>query len=316
MDRIEKAINSLLVDTKKEIFSRIEEVSFEFDIEKTSSKGYCYALKTDGNDNLRLEDLIEFIDSKIVDYAIPKKEIDKAIKHLNETGSTSKILNLRRQAETLFTELERTGEGGELLLYILALEILKIPQLISKMSLKTSGQLHYQGSDGIHVKYNSNDKTLDLYWGESKMYEDVNAAINKCFKSLNGFLLDPLSYSSTQERDLLLITQNINNNVNNPEFEELIVEYFDKDSEMSNRLVYKGICFIGYDMKAYKELNKTKTIDNIKDEILNELQSHYGKISERIKKFPSLDTKEIHIFLMPFPSVSEFRKYYLETLKV
>lgn len=29
----------------------------------------------------------------------------------------------------------------------------------------------------------------------------------------------------------------------------------------------------------------------------------------------NLDKKEIHVFLMPFPSVDEFRQYYLQTIK-
>lgn len=316
MSRIEKAINSLLINTKGEVFSRIEEISSDILLDGTNSKCYCYSLKTDANNNLRLKDLIEFIDERIVDYAIPKEEIDKAYKYQTETGSSSKILRLRKQALSLFTNLKQTGEGGEILLYILAIEILKIPQLISKMSLKTSGQLHYQGSDGIHVKYNDIDNKLELFWGESKMYENINTAISKCFDSLKGFLLDSYSYSSTQERDLVLITQNIKNNVNNEEFENLIVKYFDKDSDLSNSLVYKGICFIGYDMKSYKELNISKTSTEINDEIKNELTNHYLNISKKIKKHQMLDKKEIHVFLMPFPSVKEFRKYYLETLNI
>jgi len=315
MDRIENAINSLLIQTNREIFSRIEEISFEVDIVDTQTKCYCYSIKCDGNNNLRLQDLVDFIDERIIDYSIPKKKIDDAKEHFAKTGSTSKIVNLRKQATQLFTNLKQTGEGGELLLYILTLEILKIPQLISKMSLKTSGELHYQGSDGIHVKYDDKLKTLNLYWGESKMYKNINDAISKCFLSLNGFLLDNMSFTSVQERDLLLITDNIKNNVNNEEFEDLIIAYFDKDNELSNNLVYKGICFIGYDNAQYQNLNKTKTIDEIKKEITEELKNHHKQISTQIKKYSNLDSKEIHVFLMPFPSVKEFRKHYLDTIK-
>jgi hypothetical protein len=313
MNRIEKAIDSLLIETKGEIFSRIEKVSFEVTVLETQAKCYCYSVKRDNNGNLRVEDLIDFIDEKIVDYAIPKKKIDEAKKYLADTGSTSKILKLKKQAVELFTSLKKTGEGGELLLYILAIEILKIPQLISKMSLKTSGELHYQGSDGIHVKYDDLTKSLNLYWGESKMYKDISKAFLECFKSLNSYLLDPYSYKSTQERDLVLITDNISQNINNEDFENLIVAYFDKDNDLSNKLTYKGICFIGYDSDKYED--DAKTMDEVKKELLIELEKHYKSISTQIKKYSGLDKKEIHVFLMPFPSVEDFRKYYLNTLK-
>lgn len=316
MTRIENAINNLLVSTDRAVLSRIEEVKYFIDISETNSKGYCYCLKVDGNGNLRLQDLIDYIDTRIVDYAIPLKEIDAAKVDFNKTGSTRKILDLRKKAENLFTDLANTGEGGEILLYILIQDILKLPQLISKMSLKTSGKLHYQGADGIHFQYNEITKNLELYWAESKMYKDINTAIARCFESIKGFLLDPHSYKSTQERDIDLITSNIHQNINNEELENVLLTFFDKDSELSNNIVYKGICFIGFDYNKYPTKDDiTKTTNDIKDAILAEYGNWHNTLGEQIKTHINLDKKEIHIFLMPFPSVEDFRKHYLETIK-
>jgi len=41
MSRMEKAIENLLVKSHGEISSRIEQVSFDIEIEGTKSKGYC-----------------------------------------------------------------------------------------------------------------------------------------------------------------------------------------------------------------------------------------------------------------------------------
>ena len=316
MSRIETAINNLLNQTNGAINSRIEEVRYSVDIPETNAKGYCYCIKIDNNGNLRLQDLIEYIDTRIVDYAIPKKEIDEAGSYYNNTGSTRKILELQKKAENLFTDLKNTGEGGEILLYILTQDILKLPQLISKMSLKTSGKLHYQGADGIHFQYNETTKNLELYWAESKMYKDLNTAITRCFESIKGFLLDPQSYTSTQERDIDLITSNIHQNINNEELENVLLTFFDKDSELSNNLVYKGICFIGFDYDKYPTKDDiTKTTNDIKNAILAEYDNWHNTLGEKIKMHINLDKKEIHIFLMPFPSVEDFRKHYLETIK-
>ena len=114
MDRIETAINNLIINENEAIKSRIEEVRYCIDIPETNSKGYCYCLKVDANGRLRLQDLIEYIDFRIVDYAIPKKEIDEAKNDLNNTGSTRKIIQLRKKAENLFTDLDKTGEGAEI----------------------------------------------------------------------------------------------------------------------------------------------------------------------------------------------------------
>jgi hypothetical protein len=316
MSRIDEALDRLLNKSTSGINARVEQVAFCVDIPETQAKGYCHCLKIDANGNLRLNDLIDFIDEKILDYAIPKKEIDEAKQYDNENNSTSAVMRLRKKANNLFTDLEKTGEGGEILLYILIQEFLKIPQLISKMSLKTSGQLHYQGADGIHIKYDENTSCLNLYWAEAKMYKDLNAAITNCFESLKGFLLDPQGCNSTQERDIQLITANIQANVNDTELEDLLVGYFDKDNDLSNKIVYKGICFIGFDYDKYPSENDlSKTTTNIKNAIIAEHEKWYRSLSGKIKSHTNLDTKEIHIFLMPFRSVAEFRKYYLDTIK-
>jgi hypothetical protein len=114
--RLDEALDRLLVQSKGEINSRIEQISSCVDISGTQAKGYCHCLKIDANGNLRLKDLVDFIDTKIVEYAIPKKEIDEAAKYYNETGSPSKTIALRKKANSLFTNLEKTGEGGEILL--------------------------------------------------------------------------------------------------------------------------------------------------------------------------------------------------------
>lgn len=259
--------------------------------------------------------MIGFIDEKILEYAIPKKEIDESREYLAQTNSTAKIVRLRKKAEGLFTDLEKTGEGGEILLYILVQEFLKIPQLISKMSLKTSGQLHYQGADGIHVNYDSASSTLNLYWDESKMYSNMNDAMGKCMESLKGFLLDPQSSGSVQERDLQLITANISANVNDPDLEDALVCYFDKDDDMSNSIVYKGLCFIGFDIGNYPANKIQKTTEVVVEEIKKEIQAWQDTLVKKIKTYTNLELKEIHVFLLPFPSVAEFRRIYLETIK-
>lgn len=311
MSRIQEALDKLFISSNGEIKSRIEEVSFNININNTNSIGYCHCLKFDANGNLRLKDLVEFMDTKILEYAIPKKEIEEARKYFNETGSPQKVNQLQTKAKALFTDLEKTGEGGELLLYILVQEFLRIPQLISKMSNKTSGKLHYQGADGIHVNFNPKSNKLELYWGESKMYSNLNDAMTNCFDSINGYLLDSQSASSIQERDLQLITSNINSNINDSDLEDIIVQYFDKDNDLSNMVDYKGLCFIGFDSKKYIGKNDTS---QLKTELQSEVESWYLKASKKINSYPNLNLKELHVFLMPFPSVAEFREHYLNEI--
>ncbi|PQJ15944.1 HamA C-terminal domain-containing protein [Aureicoccus marinus] len=314
MSWIENAIKSLLLNGEGEIHSRIEKLGTELNIDKTQALGYCYFIKLDGQGNPRTQDLIEFVAAKIIDYSIPKKLQDEASEHHKRTGSFSKISDLEKRAKALFTDLNKTGEFGEMLLYTLVQEILELPQLISKMSLKSSGKLHYQGADGIHVKFDPKDETLALYWGESKMQKKLNDALKNCFDSLKGFLLDTFGHNSTQTRDLELITQNLNQNINNPELEKALVRYFDLDDDMSNKLKYRGVCFVGFESNNYPSKPFEKTLDEIKDQFLKEMDDWLNKGGKHIKTHVGLESFEIHVFLIPFPSVQKFRDNFLELI--
>lgn len=311
---IHEAIKLLLVDGEGQIFSRLEKIEIEIDIDETEAKGYCYCLKLDANGNPRTNDLIEFVLTKIVDYSLPKKLQDEAKDFLDRTSSSSKILELERRAKQLFVDLEKTGEFGEMLLYILVQEILKLPQLISKMTLKTSGKLHYQGADGIHVKYEESDDSLSLYWGESKMEKTVNNALKHCFESLQGFLLDAKGHDSTQTRDLHLISSNLIENTNNPKLEEILVRYFDLNDDLSNKLNYKGVCFVGFDDDEYPNSPLEKVTADLVAVFQNKIEKWLKTTSKHIKKHVDLEKFEIHVFIIPFPSVQEFRDHFLKML--
>lgn len=311
---IHEAIQLLLVDGEGQIFSRLEKLEIELEIKDTQAKGYCYCLKLDADGKPRTKDLIEFVLTKIVDYSLPKKLQDEAKEFLDRTGSTSKILELERRAKKLFVDLEKTGEFGEMLLYILVQEILRLPQLISKMTLKTSGKLHYQGADGIHVKYEEENDSLSLYWGESKMEQTANNALKHCFESLQGFLLDAKGHDSTQTRDLHLISSNLIENTNNPDLEKILVRYFDLDDDLSNKLNYKGVCFVGFDDDEYPK----KPLEKVTQDLVIAFQEKIAKwldtSGKHIKKHVNLEKFEIHVFIIPFPSVQDFRDHFLKML--
>lgn len=315
MNWISQAIEDLIIKGENELASRIHLVEKDFKFDETDTISHFYFIKLDGNGNPRKKDLLQFIAMKIVDYSIPKKQQQEAKEYFLKTNSTAKVLELEQKAKKLFTELDKTGELGEMLLYILTEDLLKLPQLISKMTLKTSGKLHYQGADGIHFKYNESDESLDLYWGESKMEKTITSALNNCFGSIAPFLTDPNSYDSTQNRDLQLITSNLSDNINNKKLEDFLVNYFDLNSDFSNKLNFKGICFIGFDVDDYPKKPKEKTTEELFTAFSTKIKSWKKSIKTQINNFPELNKFEINIFLMPFDSVDNMREEFLKLIK-
>ncbi len=308
----EISLGKLLRGKPGELKAYLEEVSFDVSISATKTTTYCHFIALDGNCNVRVQDFVEYIIGKLIDYTIPRSDINKAEEYLVKYNSSSKFLELHRKAKELFTDLINTGEGGELLLYILTNEYLRLPQLLCKMPLKTSKQMHYHGVDGIHVNYDSAADILTLYWGESKMYTTVSSAISNCFESLAPFVLSNGGSGASIDRDLQLVTHNLD--LVDEDLQNALLRYFDKDDPNFNKVKYGGICLIGFDFESYPQRPNEKTVLQLKTDIEAKIKNWQELVKRGVLKHESLDTFKIHVFLLPFPSVEIFRELFLKAL--
>ncbi len=309
---LEAALKNLIRGNGNELNAYIEEVSFNVAIPNTKAKAHCHFVRLDGNGRPRVNDFIDFISTKTLEYSIPRSEIEKAQQYYLKHNSPSKFSELELKARQLFTDLKNTGEGGEILLYILIQEFLKIPQLLCKMPLKTSTQMHYHGVDGIHAEYDKQNDMLALYWGESKIYQSVDTAITNCFKSLKEYMQTAGGTAAPQERDLQLVKGNLD--LNDENLEKAIQKYFDKGDPMFNKMQYRGACLIGFDCDKYPTSPNTLVTAQLKSLIDKEISFWHSTLEKGIKKHLHLDTFIIHVFLIPFPSVEEFRAEFLKAI--
>lgn len=310
---IEKALNNLIRGNGNELNAYLEEVSFNIPIPNTKAIAHCHFVQLDGNGRPRVQDFIEFISTKTLEYSIPRSEILKAKAYCEKYNTPSKYSELDKKAKRLFTDIGNTGEGGEILLYILVQEFLKIPQILCKMPLKTNPQMHYHGVDGIHAEYDKKLDMLALYWGESKIYQDLSIAITNCFDSLKEYLRITGGSDSPQERDLQLVKDNLD--LNDVDLEEAIKRYFDKGDPMFNKMQYRGVCLIGFDCDKYPSPNHINSAE-LKVLISVEVNKWHTSLEKGIRKHIHLDTFIIHVFLVPFPSAEDFRKLFLKSLSL
>ena len=180
MNYIKESLDKLIKGNSSSLDAYLLEVCKNEYVDSTKAEMHIYMLRLDGNNRPRINDLASYISCCIIDYCIPPEEIANA-KKLDETHNTTQYtMKLYKKAEGLFTELKNTGEGGELLLSLMTQSILKIPQVLCKMPLKTNPQVHYHGADGLYGKYDEDTKKFCLYWGESKLYSNVDEALSKC----------------------------------------------------------------------------------------------------------------------------------------
>lgn len=285
----------------------LEMVACNIVILSTHAQAHCYFIALDGNRRPRVKDFAKFIGTKITDFAIPRLEISRALNEALRNRSTAPIDLLNAKARKLFTKLPKSGEGGEVLLSILAETLLRLPQLFTKMVLKTSAEMHVHGSDGIHVGVNDQNGNLAIYWGESKLYKNAGEAVSQCFSSLAPFLLDAGGSGAAQERDLQLMRDGLS--LDDPKLLVALKRYLNPDDPMFKRLEFRGLCLLGFDSGSYPTRPNSKEAHQIKAEIEIAFEKNKIQILNRVTK-EQIESFVIEIFCLPFPSVDDFRKAF------
>ncbi|MFJ6157667.1 DUF1837 domain-containing protein [Pseudarthrobacter sp. NPDC092184] len=235
-----------------------------------------------------------------MDFCIPRARVEEAVEYLQRTRSTSHFSRLEQQARELFVDADGTGEGGELLLFLLMERLLGLPQLLAKMSLKTSSNVHVHGSDGVHASLGE-DGILDVYWGESKLYKSSSDAFTDCFESIAPFLA--ADGAETRKRDLLLVRDNLN--VQHADLASHLLEYFDESSPRRLKVRWNGACLVGFDHGDYPNLDSLEAEQS--KQLSNAVQRWRAAVGRRLTQH-NLVQVGIDVFCIPVPDVDALRK--------
>lgn len=275
-------------------------------------KVHCHCLSVDGNSRVQPQRLAEFMRNAVVDYAIPRSKLAEAKARDVKFNSTEAVGELVERAKRSFTDLAKTGEGGEMLLFLLAERFLKLPQILCKMDLKTDSRMHYHGADGIYAGVTS-EGILKLYWGESKIYTDATAAIRDCLNSLAPFLIESEHEEAGRDRDLMLLSDKAD--LSSPALTDALKNYFDKSSVMSKRVQYCGVALVGFDAPFYPKDNARAVAEEILSASRTQLSGWSESIGKRLS-VEKLDDVELEIFCIPLPSADGFRAAFLKAMGI
>lgn len=296
LDTIGKALTEMARGELTELSSLLSQ-AFTYHINE--NKIDCYYLKVDANGRPRLNELIKYMCNKIIDYTIPRSKINKANKNFIETGSTVEIAKVAHEARRLFTTLELTGEGGELLLFALTESILKFPQILCKMSLKSDEQMHFHGADGVFLGVDD-DNMLCVYWGESKLHSTHSSAISECITSVASIL----KMESDVNSDIRLIDYI---DLDNSKLEEAIKNYFDYSSPRYDQLRPCAVCLVSFDHSSYEKSESKLTNATVQEKVEKDFLTYWKKNIEAKLKENDIEHTKIIFFYLPINSVDDFR---------
>ena len=301
---------AILAGDPEELDVHLKLVERDIELNGKQIQIHCHCLTSDANGNIKIRRLVEFMRNSVADYAVPRSKLEASRERDQKYNSSTAVTGLYHQACATFTDIKNTGEGGEILLFLLAERFLKLPQVLCKMDLKTDPRMHYHGADGVYASLSANG-TLKLYWGESKMYKNAKAAIRDCLNSLAPFLTEDEHEGADRERDLVLLSDRAD--LNDPELTAAFKKYFDRTSAMSNRVEYCGVALIGFDTLIYDDDGSPGFAETVADRARAEVRELLDDVNARMIA-EKLDNFEIQLLCVPVPSVEEFRNTFLASL--
>ncbi|WDR00858.1 DUF1837 domain-containing protein [Devosia sp. J2-20] len=303
-------LTKILSGDPEELGVHLQLVQRDVLIDGQKVKIHCHCLTSDANGKVKPKRLAEFMRDAVADYAIPRSKRDEAAKRDQKFKSTCAVAALHQQARDVFTDLGNTGEGGEMLLFLLAERFLGLPHVLCKMDLKTDTRMHYHGADGVYATV-AEDGHLKLYWGESKIYGNATDAIRECLRSLAPFLLEEDHSGAERERDLLLLSDKAD--LSDPSLTEGFKRYFDRTLPQSNRVEYCGIALVGFDASFYPASDARGIADEIVAAARDGLSTWAKSVGLRLSE-EKLEHFEVQFFCVPLPSADTFRSAFLEAL--
>lgn len=263
-------------------------------------------------------EFVDYLKWQMVPFCIPRRdriavenELEKATDFAEKTRLVTGVFE---KAKSLFIKAQKqqkkAGEPAELILFVLLEWALKAPQLVSKMYLKTSVEMPVHGSDGIHACLDSDGKTLLLYFGESKMYEQISGALDAAFDSIMEF-----SVAQKESREVDIVRDHINLGEDQDALKNALLSYlnpYTRNGDLANERRTVFACYIGFDTPHYEKiaaLDPNKIEDEFKKLVNERLPEILGLLKSRLAKNDVININ-FQFFLMPFPSVADFRKSF------
>ena len=261
-----------------------------------------YLVRTTAN-SIRMPDFLNALHDLIIYYALQRKEYSE---QMTPTEASKAV----RQARSRFVYADNTGEPGELILFALLETQRNAPQLLNKMSLKTSGKMHYNGLDAIHIGVCQNK--ICMYYGESKTNEKRSDAILDAINVLKNFHNSP----KKEVFELNLV----NNHIDSEKFGEEAVEKIKKilDPYENDKTYLRKVyaVFIGFNWGKLKNMEKLSKHGNFEEKLEKMMKKEIPKIMKysNEKYGESGIGNQIDFFFIPFQDVSEFRKQFKEMI--
>jgi hypothetical protein len=259
-------------------------------------------------------ELVKTIALFLAHFSLPRKQVQAAYDDIQaKTSQVDQHLiytQLDSEARSLFMRARktaaRTGEAGELLLYLLTEWLLEAPQIIAKMSLKTNAQMPVHGSDGVHIRFDADTANLVIYSGEAKLHSDVGSAIRSAVESIQAG-----ASREKMDHELALVRRHLDLSSLNPAAQKSLLAYLDPFEPVSNKRQEVVTCLLGFDFADYTTLDVAgDDPDGQFQALAIEKLRMIGPAFANALAEAELPHQKVELFLFPVPSVTALRDQF------
>ena len=280
-------------------FSNFLEIQDDVNI-KAKVRGKFFLIKYSYDEN-REEDFIDFILDSLQYYSLTDEEIKEC------KGVARKVI---KKAYRRFVQRSKSGEFGEVILFHILEIFEKAMQIVNKMSLKTSGNMHYHGADSVHFGVNGHLKIL--YLGESKTGKKFSEVLGKSLKSVEEF------YNSEKDKfEIDMVSGNLSKEIPD-DIKQVIKNYLDPTQPNKEDCCQTHAIFLGFEESYLKELEANysgkellqKVIETYKEKI----KYYISSIENSFEVHTDLANKRFYFFLLPFKDFDKSEKIFSEEI--
>ncbi|KER70036.1 hypothetical protein HR51_21670 [Burkholderia cepacia] len=263
--------------------------------------------------------LIEMLMGEITAFCIAKEERRKAkLADKNLPYDAPAMDRLARRARRLFMDARqnqsRSGEGGELLLFVLIEHFLQAPIVLSKMRLKTNANMPVHGTDGVHAFWDDERNTLVTVFGESKLHKSFSSAVADAAESLEEFVKN---VGGRYDHELLLTLNHIDLDGFPKDIKEHLIKFLNPfETAEGNRRLERFAVLVGFDAKQYNEvasLSLQEAEEKFRQLYESGAKRAIGTASSNLS-MRGIDLASVDLFMFPIPSVDDFRGQFERAL--
>ncbi len=157
------------------------------------------------------------------------------------------------------------------------------------------------GSDGIHMRWDPVDNLVDVYFGESKLYTDVGAALTSAFTSIEGFHANGM-----REHEYAMVTKHFKGV--DEHLKRAVVEVLDTGKPPPDARINHA-CLIGYDW-AMTGATPAQALAAIEAEYQRQYLADAPRLHSLLQtRFNNCQRNQyrFEVFFLPFTSVQAFR---------